>query len=1314
MRKLFFLYIFLIVIAHLFSVTPKILSENEREIRFELDLSEVTVQDDKPFAHFECNSMESSTDSGSPLIPFFVYNVIVPSDGSVNVLIEEKDQQEYFLKNPIKPVETITEIEKKINIEYNIDVKKYQNAKKSKYSTGQITTFRDFSYIPVTINPVDYNHNLKRVSFPKKIIVTIEISGNQKGKRLNIGKDTEVYSDIFLNWNSGKTFYTSPKRQEIYHSNFSNSSVWYQFTVNKDGIYELNSSNLSSLPLADIDPSTIRLFTTGGAMMSGLVNSSGIELKEVPLYIINNGNQMSFDQTDRILFYGQDRDGVGMNPETGSYNKVNDEQILGDYQYFNPYGGDNTYWLTWGGAYPNQPNPLRILTENKTSFSYTETTSLTNTHLESEKVRNSKYYKHTWDWFMQALTGNSNADYLYNADLIDLDPTKSHTISVAIQSEDEFSSSSRKHEMNIYANNELILSKNWKHSKMYSYNGTSNKLISGLNTIKLSVLRSGTDNSFLNYIDINWHRKLKKLNESYIVQIPRDKYNIDLKYQFSNKTSDNTRVFKVDSFHEVSRIDPVINTASMYFIGNGTKDTRFWVFDDTDVIKVNNVQQVQLNDLVSDNSPIEYVILADKLFEAELPRLKSIYQQQYPGSSIKITYLNDVYNYFSGGNPDPEAINKYFQYIYFNNAEPKLKGVVLIGTGTIDWRNFSGLASKKNIMPVNQGKQESNNFKEMDDEVSSDLFYGHLTQYSKPEIIIGRIPVSDATELGTYINKLEYYLSDSKMGFWRNRILLLADDQYSTSNMDYEHTRYIQVIANLIHPSVFKDIIYSVEYDLDEFRKKPQVRDLFINNINQGALYTCYIGHGSFDGLSDESYLRINDVPSINEKDNMTIFLAGSCNVGEYDSPFYSSLGDVLVRNNSGGSIVSISALRTTFGFPNKDLLGDILKEAYNNYKSVGESMLISMARNSSNYGNNCRYNLLGDPFLKAIPPRRNNNLLVLENPSDTLITNIYQARQTVSLKGDYNNPLLNKKTKLFVFDTNMRENYVQGAHSEPITRYNRKLYNSEVTTNSGKYNASFIVPDDIFGGTSGRVISFYSDPESKEEYINYFSPITFSGHDYVVENNDIPEIKIYLDSYKFRAGDEVSTEPLLMTTISDSNGVNILGKSGHNIILLIDNENNPINVTEGFSYNEGSSTIGTLLWKLPKLSQGIHKVKIIAFDNFNRPSLAETTFNCRNSESITLSDVLVYPNPIKKDGYFTFINTEDADVTISIFTISGRKIKTLRNSYVVKGYNQIFWDGKDEDGDKLANNTYFYKIKAKQLSNGKTIESINKLIILK
>ena len=65
----------------------------------------------------------------------------------------------------------------------------------------------------------------------------------------------------------------------------------------------------------------------------------------------------------------------------------------------------------------------------------------------------------------------------------------------------------------------------------------------------------------------------------------------------------------------------------------------------------------------------------------------------------------------------------------------------------------------------------------------------------------------------------------------------------------------------------------------------------------------------------------------------------------------------------------------------------------------------------------------------------------------------------------------------------------------------------------------------------------------------------------------------------------------------------------------------------------------------------------------------------------------------------------------IKIFTVSGRLVKVINYPAVI-GYNQIPWDGTDEDGDLMANGVYLYKMIIEGDSQKET--SIQKLVILK
>ena len=68
----------------------------------------------------------------------------------------------------------------------------------------------------------------------------------------------------------------------------------------------------------------------------------------------------------------------------------------------------------------------------------------------------------------------------------------------------------------------------------------------------------------------------------------------------------------------------------------------------------------------------------------------------------------------------------------------------------------------------------------------------------------------------------------------------------------------------------------------------------------------------------------------------------------------------------------------------------------------------------------------------------------------------------------------------------------------------------------------------------------------------------------------------------------------------------------------------------------------------------------------------------------------------------------------ISIFTVSGKLVKTLEATMTCNGYisEPIEWNGRDQYDDKLGKGVYIYKVKVRN-SAGTTIEKFEKLVIL-
>jgi flagellar hook assembly protein FlgD len=132
----------------------------------------------------------------------------------------------------------------------------------------------------------------------------------------------------------------------------------------------------------------------------------------------------------------------------------------------------------------------------------------------------------------------------------------------------------------------------------------------------------------------------------------------------------------------------------------------------------------------------------------------------------------------------------------------------------------------------------------------------------------------------------------------------------------------------------------------------------------------------------------------------------------------------------------------------------------------------------------------------------------------------------------------------------------------------------------------------------------------------------------------------------------------------------------------------------------------------MEKLSSGVHLLTLSAFDNLNNQAESEISFKIATTSSLAIDEVVNYPNPFRRNTDFTFqTNRDGADVTVRIYTISGRLIQELDGYYTITGYNQIPWDGRDRDGDTLANGVYLYKVILRM--DDEKVQAIEKMVVI-
>ena len=84
------------------------------------------------------------------------------------------------------------------------------------------------------------------------------------------------------------------------------------------------------------------------------------------------------------------------------------------------------------------------------------------------------------------------------------------------------------------------------------------------------------------------------------------------------------------------------------------------------------------------------------------------------------------------------------------------------------------------------------------------------------------------------------------------------------------------------------------------------------------------------------------------------------------------------------------------------------------------------------------------------------------------------------------------------------------------------------------------------------------------------------------------------------------------------------------------------------------------------------------------------------------------YPNPFNPVTTLRYDLPEQSDVTITIYNMLGRKVKTLVNSTQDAGFKSVIWDATNYQGNPVSAGVYLYKIQA-----GEYI-STKKMVLLK
>ena len=1152
-----------------------------------------------------------------------------------------------------------------------------------------------------------------------------------------------------------------PARKRVAESVLAEGSL-YRISIAEDGVYRVDRALLTTLGLDPdtIDPDQVHLFSNGGRPLPALVGADRIDdLREVPA-MRSGGGDGRFDSGDQVLFYARGPSGWMWN---GS----------GFEHFVHPFSTDNAVFLKIGSGVGSS---LTIAADGSTGSAVQYASTRGRFVVDLEESLWSREHGSGHDWVSNrirpgadrviyselALPGLMAGTVLYEARVAIASNPRA---TVAMLSEGQVLA--QQTAPNIVSNDPEAPAAS---PAVFTF---VQQVVEGQQLdLSMRLLNQANDpQAALDWVRLEYEQSLRATDD-YLAFTSRPEYTGSQRFLLAGFSS-MPQVWDVTDgllhhayFVEDSGAGFVAHVPSQ---AQGQRPRDMVAFTPAAIkdVAADQVRTVDNQNLHGVTSWPDLIIVTTTPFLVAAERLADHRRRQ--GLEVTVVTQDQVFNEFSGGVPDMRAVRDYMAFLYERTDDPDLipSYLLLIGDGHYDYRGLSGLQSPQanHIFPF----ETEESFRTVASYTSDDYFglldpdegeWTFLTIQSKSrerlDLGIGRLPVQTASEAAMMVDKLVRYDDPSTFGAWRSVYTAIADDgptglsaQQNDADLHLTNIdQVVQYIADEVYPAINLKKIYGETYErvfLNGFRI-PEARRDILEAIDRGSLVVNYSGHGGPDGLAQEAIFTREDAAALTNRDQLPVMITATCSFGWWDLEEEQSGAEVMLLNPSGGAIALLTSVRLAYTSPGQNTLNAGLNRVLSREmflrddglpRRLGDVLRITKNTEVGLEGNSRKFNLLGDPSMRLGLPAGQAVVEDLSGVDLAAGTGQMRALDKVRISGSVRNELDQVDTsfdgvvEVSVFDAERQiEIQERRYHIAPYFREREDLlWRGVVRAQSGRYEATFVVPKDIsYTDLPGR-IAVYARNESGQA-LGYSENFLVGGtSDSPPQDALGPEIELYIGDSTFVSGATVSGNPELVVSLYDASGINTVGTGvGHEILLTVDgNEETAVDIGSAFVAEPDSYQKGEIRWQLQDIEPGPHSVSVRAWDVLNNSNTGEISFNVADDKVLEVRNVYTYPNPMSRETRFVFEHNQQAgtpaEVHVRIFTLSGRPIRTIPTEEALPGGILgsgpliIPWDGKDDDMDRPATGIYLYRIRvvvdlpgrARQVS-----EHVEKLAIIR
>jgi hypothetical protein len=1108
------------------------------------------------------------------------------------------------------------------------------------------------------------------------------------------------------------------------------SGQWSKISVNSTGMYKIDYNFLKSTGINPdlIDPRNLSIYGNGGGMLpQPNASARADDLLENSILVIGEADG-KFDVGDYILFYAQ-------GPDTWAYNAV--EGIFNHSK--NIYSDNSYYFITIGSSLGLRVQAQADLGSAAQTVTYFDDYVFYENDLTNLLNSGREWYGESFD----QTTSNS---FSFNTSGIISGSNMRVTSSVISRSMSTTS-------FVVSVNGATIGSQSLTANNTYQYDavasgdrtiftnivaGSPGSISVGLNYNKGSSVSSIGQ---LDYLELNMKRALQLYGSETSFRTVASTTTATTEYQVGNASG--ATIWQVTDLTNVLQQQYTLSGATAIFSTNSAILEEYVIFTGNAFPTPVFVGAVPNQNLHGINAPglPALVIVTYPDFSSEANQLAA-FRRTNDNMEVVVVTTDQVYNEFSSGAQDVTAIRDFMKMLYDRKAgADSVRYLLLFGDCSYDYK--SRISSNTNFVPVYESRESFFPLSSY----SSDDYFGFLdnTEGNWSEVTpidndlldigVGRLPVKSAQEAANVVDKLTHYSSSQNcMGKWRNSITFVADD--GDNNLHITDANDIATKVDTTYQrfninKIFLDAYPQIPTPGGE--KAPEVNAKIDLEVNTGTFIMNYSGHGGETVWAQEAILTIPQIEGWDNYNTMPFMVTATCDFGRYDDPLIVSGAETSLIRSGGGAIGLISSARVVYAFSNKALNLQIYNYIFNPLSDGKMPRLGDVVRQTKNQSisgvNNRNYALLGDPSLQLTYPVQNIAVTMIKGITVSAVPDTLKALSKVTIQGVIQTTGGTKLTDftgnlhITVYDkkTNITTYGTEGGPPFTFSLRNNFLFDGSASVTNGDWSVSFVVPKDISYQYDFGKISVYAEKNATlTDAGGYYTNVIIGGTDpNAPVDNTPPVIHLYMNDESFVFGGITDKDALFLAKLSDESGINTAGSGiGHEIATTLDNGETPIVLNDFYTANLNDYKNGSVKYPFKDLATGHHSLRFKAWDTYNNSAEAYLEFVVANDEKIALSHILNYPNPFSTHTVFHFDHNragEDLDVSVQIYTVSGKLIKTLDTKVYSSNshFSDLDWNGRDDFGDRIGRGVYVYRVWVRAARDGSSVHKYEKLVIL-